>query len=168
VVHPNIPARLSPSHPLELLAGVLLTHEQVGSGMEHTQESASRPVVGIINTSEEMADVLHELLEEEGFIAPVAYVIDFKRGRADIEEFFATHQPQAVIWDIALPYVENWHYFRERILSAGFLPPERFIITTLNKSVLDILVGPTPTVELIGRPADLDTIVETVKQTLSR
>jgi CheY-like chemotaxis protein len=62
------------------------------------------PVVAIIDTSEETAGVLRKLLEDDGITPVVAYVVDFKRGRADIEEFFATHQLQAVFWDVALPY----------------------------------------------------------------
>ena len=93
-----------------------------------------RPVVAIINSAEETAEVLQELLEEEGFAAVVAYVVDFKLGRQDLRAFFAAQQPRAVIYDVALPYVENWALFQERILGAGLLPPECFVLTTANKS----------------------------------
>ncbi len=127
-------------------------------------DTAGRPVIAIVNSSEETAQVLQDLLEDEGFTTVVAYVVDFKFGRQDLSAFITAHQPRAVLYDVALPYVENWNYFCQQILAAGYLPPERFVLTTANKSVLDLLVGPTPTFELIGRPFDLDAILQAVRR----
>jgi CheY-like chemotaxis protein len=135
--------------------------------METHVEPLQRKVVAVINTSEETAEVLREVLEEEGFTPVVAYIVDFKRGRANLAEFFATYRPAAVLYDIALPYIENWNFFQEHVLGGRFLPTECFVITTANKSILDVLVGPTPTIELIGRPFDLESIVQAVRRVVS-
>jgi CheY-like chemotaxis protein len=126
----------------------------------------NRPVVAIINTSQETIELLQEVLQDEGFTVVTAYVVDFKRGSQDIQAFFQTHQPQAVVYDIALPYVENWAFFREQVLASHFLSENHYVLTTTNKSVLEVLVGPTHTIELVGRPFDLDAIVGAVRQAL--
>jgi CheY-like chemotaxis protein len=136
--------------------------------MRNSLETPQRPVVVVINSAEETAEMLQEVLDDAGFSAVVAYVVDFKRGRQDLQAFVATHQPQAVVWDIALPYIENWGFFRDNALDAGLLPPECFVLTTANKTVLDMLVGPTPTFELVGRPYDLDVIREAVERAVKR
>jgi hypothetical protein len=125
-----------------------------------------QPVVAVINTSVETGDILQEVLADEDFATAVAFAYEFKRGERDLYAFFAEHRPSVVIWDIALPYVENWHYFRDHVLSLGLLPERCFVCTTMNKSILDVLVGPTPTFELIGRPADLEVIVDAVRRAL--
>jgi DNA-binding NtrC family response regulator len=124
----------------------------------------NRSVVAIINTSQETIELLQEILTDEGFAVVTAYVVEFKQGSLDLRAFFQTHQPAAVVYDIALPYVENWAFFREQVLAPRFLPEQHFVITTTNKSVLEVLVGPTHTIELVGRPFDLDAIVEAIRQ----
>jgi DNA-binding response OmpR family regulator len=67
----------------------------------------AQSVVAVINTSVETTELLQEVLEDEGFTVVTAYTFDFKRGNQDLPTFFVTHQPRAVVYDIALPYVEN-------------------------------------------------------------
>jgi hypothetical protein len=42
------------------------------------------------------------------------------------------------------------------------------VLTTVNKAALDLLVGPTPAFELVGRPYDLDHILQAVHRALKR
>jgi CheY-like chemotaxis protein len=136
--------------------------------MTNSPETPQRPVVAVINSAEETAEMLQDVLDDAGFLTVVAYVVDFKRGRQDLRAFFAAHQPQAVVWDIALPYSENWNFFRDNVLDAGLLPTECYVLTTANKTVLDLLVGSTPTFELVGRPYDLDVIREATQRAVKR
>jgi CheY-like chemotaxis protein len=136
--------------------------------MADDNDGTGRPVVAIINTAEETAQLLQELLDDEGFAPVAAYVVDFKLGRQNLKAFFAAHQPQAVIYDIALPYEENWNFFCAHVLGAQFLPPERFVLTTVNKNVLDQLIGPNPSIELVGRPYDLEAILRALKRALAQ
>jgi hypothetical protein len=69
-----------------------------------------------------------------------------------------------VVYDIAFPYEENWQFFITQILGANVLPASHFVLTTINKGVLDKLVGPTPTIELVGKPFDIDALVHAVQQ----
>jgi hypothetical protein len=131
-------------------------------------DRTSWPVVAIINTSEEVIRLLQEVLDDEGFATAAGYVLDFKEGRADIDSFFQQHRPRACIFDIAIPYAENWDYFRNQVVARNFLAAECFVVTTTNKEVLTTIVGPNPSIEMIGRPYDLDTIVQAVRNAVAR
>jgi hypothetical protein len=133
--------------------------------MPNTQPD--QPCVAIINTSEETTRLLQDLMIDEGFAIVIAYVPEFKRGERDIAAFFQEHRPQAVLYDIAIPYVENWTFFQERVLGCDLLPASRFVLTTTNRTVLEMLVGPTNVIEMIGRPFDLDVIVQAVHRALT-
>jgi DNA-binding NtrC family response regulator len=126
-------------------------------------ETTQRPTIAIINTSQEVIELLRDMFEDEGFMPVTAYALEFKRGKRDLEAFFAKHQPQAVLYDIAIPYQENWTFFRDEVLTCG-LPEDCFIVTSTNKAVLEKLVGPTNVIELIGRPFDLEAIVASVRR----
>ena len=127
----------------------------------------ARPLVAIINTALETIELFQYLLADEGMDTVSAYVTEFKRGERDLASFFAKHQPNAVVYDIALPYVENWQFFQEQVLAPHFLPESCFVVTTTNRSVLEVLVGPTSACELIGRPFDLESILVAVKQAIA-
>jgi len=130
-------------------------------------EQLARPVVAIINTSLESIELLESVLAEQGFAPVSAYVVEFKRGERDLDAFFQEHRPKAVIWDIALPYIQNWQFFCSKALARQFLPEYCFIITTANRTVLDMLVGPTPAYEMVGRPFDLQAIIDAVKHAVN-
>ena len=122
----------------------------------------TRKTVAVINTSEDVAAMLAQVVEEEGFEAAVAYVTDFREGRADLNVFLREHDPCAIIWDIAIPYDVNWQFF----LSCQDRPALRgrpIILTSTNKSALEALVGPTGTMEIIGKPYDLFELMKKVQ-----
>ena len=136
------------------------------NAMQHAQRD--QPCIAIINTSEETLQLLQELMIEEGFATVTAYVPEFKRGERDIDAFFQEHQPQAVLYDIAIPYIENWTFFQEQVLARDLLPATCFVITTTNRTVLEMLVGATNAIEMIGRPFDLEIIVQAVHRAMDR
>jgi DNA-binding response OmpR family regulator len=123
--------------------------------------------IAIINTSVEFAELLRDTLEDEGLgRAAVGYVHRFKRREEDVGEFFARNDPAVVIFDIAVPYEENWRYCREvrALPEAG---GRRFITTTTNRAALEGLVGPSEALEIIGKPFDLEQLIEAVKRGLA-
>jgi len=133
------------------------------------QQNAShaRPMVAILNTTPETIALLQDVLDDEGFATVAAYILDFKQGERDLEAFFRESQPQAVLYDIAIPYIANWQFFQEQVLARHFLPARCFIVTTTNRSALDRLIAPNDAFELIGRPFDLDAIVEALRRALA-
>ncbi len=132
----------------------------------YTAAMPAAPVVAIVNTSEDIVVLLRELLAGDGFRPVAGFVPDFREGREDLDGFLREHDPAVIIWDIGFPYDRNWAYFQQasaREAARG----RRFVLTTTNKRALDELVGPTNSFEIIGKPFDLDHIVQAVRQALT-
>ncbi len=128
---------------------------------------ASAPTVAIINTSDDLLALLKEVVEGDGYHAVTAFTRDFRDGQRDIGAFITEHNPQVIIWDIAIPYDANWHYFRT-VQGMDIVEGRAFVLTTTNKRALDELVGPTDTMELIGKPFDLDVLSQALADALAR
>jgi CheY-like chemotaxis protein len=125
----------------------------------------SAPVVAVFNASEEVVGMLRAALEAEGFHTISAHVPDIKRGQEDLLAFLEKHDPPVIIYDISLPYEENWTFLR-LIMDLESAKGRQFVVTTTNKRALEELVGPTPTFELVGKPYDLEQIIAAVRQAL--
>jgi CheY-like chemotaxis protein len=132
--------------------------------------TAERTRVAVINTSRETIELLRVILEEYGF-EPVggmdSTVTAFKRGERDLREFLASADPRVIIWDIALPYVENWQFYRTCV-ERGDFDGRGVVLTTTNKHAIDELIGPTPVHELLGKPFDdIEDLLTAVRQALT-
>ncbi len=123
----------------------------------------SKPVLAILNTSQELIEVLQIAFEDEGF-KTVSYVtVDYKSGEKNIPTLIEKHHPNAIIYDIAIPYEENWKFFKELSQQFQQIP---VVLTTTNKDVLEKLVGPTGAFEIVGKPFDLAQIIKAVQSKL--
>jgi DNA-binding response OmpR family regulator len=129
-------------------------------------DMAAPRTVGILNSTEDVIEILQELMAGEGYAARAAYIPDFKRGRDDLAAWLGDLAPTAILYDIPPPYEENWAFYRQmRALPEARL--HHFIVTTTNKSVLDKLAGPSDAIEFVGRPFDLSEIAARVKAALA-
>jgi CheY-like chemotaxis protein len=121
--------------------------------------------VAVVNTSEETAEVIEMTLQSEGWTTARGYTVDFKRGRKDLRAFLTEHDPRSIVWDIALPYQENWEYF----LNVRTLPEaeERpFVLTTTNSRILKELVGEVQVLEIVDKPFSLNELIAAVRRAL--
>lgn len=123
-------------------------------------------IIGILNSTEDVVDLLVEALEGEGYAARAAYIPDFKRGRGDPATWLGDLAPTAILYDIPPPYDENWTFY-QRMRALPQAAPHRFIITTTNARVLENLAGTTNAIEFVGRPFDLGEILDRVALVLS-
>lgn len=127
-----------------------------------------RPCVALLNTSVETIEILQSILEEEGFSVASGYIVDFKRGKRDLATFFSMHKPKALVYDIAIPYEDNWTYLQEQVLQVCGLVHTSVVITTTNRQILERMVGPINVIEVIGKPFDLEEVVQTVRFAVER
>ena len=130
--------------------------------------SGSPPTaVGVFNTSPDTVEMLRIVLEREGLIVVSAYTYDLRDSKIDIEALVRQHQPKVIIFDVAPPYDANWRLF-EHIRGMPVLAGIKFVVTTTNVARVREVAGVTePLLEIVGKPYDLNQIVEAVKKCLS-
>lgn len=121
----------------------------------------------VLNTSLEVTTLLVEILQDEGYDASYAYIVEIKHRMIKLSELIKSSQPNLIIYDIALPYEENWNFFK-KMRESSLLKDCKVILTTTNKHILESLVGPTDTLEIIGKPFDLDILLKLVKSKLKK
>ena len=120
--------------------------------------------VAILNSSADTIDMLKTCLHHHGFTSVVgAHVYDFRNGDADFRQFLEHHDPRVLIYDIAIPYEDNWRFLQE-LLATDAMAGRRVVVTTTNKRVLESMVGPTRAFEVHGKPYDIDLIVSAVER----
>src|SRR3954466_1737869 len=125
---------------------------------------AAPDVVAVFNTSEDTTDLLRVVVEQAGFVVVTAFTHLLRDGKTDFAEFMRQHKPKVVVYDIAIPYEENWRlfeHFRDTPASKGVA----YVLTTTNVAQVEkIATLEQPIYEIVGKPFDLDVVVRAVKE----
>jgi CheY-like chemotaxis protein len=120
-------------------------------------------VVAVFNTSEDTTDLLRFVFENAGFVVVTAFTNLLRDGQVDLEAFMRQHQPRVIVYDIAIPYDQNWRLF-EHIRSTPACAGVSFVVTTTNVRHVRQLAGDQELHEIVGKPYDLEQIVAAVTQ----
>ena len=122
------------------------------------------PVVAVINSTPDIVDMLRIAIEQAGFVVVTALTFEVREGSVDIERFIAQHQPRVIVYDIAPPYEPNWKLF-QHTAAMPVMRGRQFVLTSTNVRHVEKIAGPQHHVyEIIGKPVDLDQIVQAVKE----
>jgi CheY-like chemotaxis protein len=122
------------------------------------------PVVAVFNTSPDTVEMLRIVLQREGYVVIGAYTYDLRDGKVDAEALVHQHQPEVIIYDVAPPYEKNWREF-QHMRTMPALRAIKFMITTTNvKHVRDVAGEGPELFEIVGKPYDLNLIVQQVKK----
>jgi DNA-binding response OmpR family regulator len=123
-------------------------------------------VIAVFNTSEDTTEMLRTALKRAGYEVVTAFTHALRDGETDLEALMRHHQPAVVVYDIALPYEQNWRLFK-RIRSAPICEEVPFVLTTTNAAQVANIVGRDHHIlEIVGKPYDLGLLVERVKDAL--
>ena len=125
-------------------------------------------VIAVVNSNEDTVEMLRLCLQQHGFTSIVTgHIRDIKTGEMDFPAYLAEHDPAVIVYDIAIPYDQNWT-FMKLLLTLESMRGRKVVLTTTNKARLEQLVGPTDAFEIVGKPYDLDLIVAAVKKALGK
>jgi CheY-like chemotaxis protein len=126
----------------------------------------SLPSIAVFNSSEDTIEILKVALEQQGYAVAAGHVSDLKKGQVDVLDFVEEHQPDVIVYDVAIPYEENWRFLR-LLQSSDVLKDAKWVITTTHRKRLEELVGECGEVyEVVGKPYDLVQIAQAVQKAL--
>lgn len=125
------------------------------------------PVIAILNSNDDTVEMLRALLESEGIVAVSAHVSDLRRGQLDFSGFIAEHDPSVIIYDLVPPYDRSW-LFLEHLRNLPLMENRKFVLTSTNPARVKQVAGADAEIfEIIGKPYDLDQIIQAVKRALT-
>ena len=127
-------------------------------------------VIGVLNSSDDTVEMLRMYLELEGFIVVSAHVHAIRRGDQTVAESIAEHKPAVIIYDVAPPYDRTWKFY-EHLRTMDGLRDARWVVTSTNPQRLKELAPESRDLEIlevIGKPYDLQQIVDAVKREVGK
>jgi len=124
----------------------------------------SPTVVAVLNTNDDLVELLRVTLEQAGMIVVSAHIDELRRGTLDLPSFLRQHDPRVVVYDIPPPYEAHWRFF-EHVRQSADLRERQFVVTSTNvQRLLETVGTKEPIYEVIGKPYDLEQITRAVKE----
>ena len=139
------------------------THSRSGCLSDNLSTMQKPPVVGIINSTPDIVDMLRVTFETAGFAVVSTFTHAIRDGEVDIEAMMRQHDPRVIVYDIAPPYASNWQLF-QHIASMPAMQGRTFILTSINKDRVQELARDCglPILEVAETPHDLDALLTEV------
>jgi DNA-binding response OmpR family regulator len=122
--------------------------------------------IAVFNTSEDTTELLRIFFEQAGFVVVTAFTNMLRDGKVDYGGFMRQHQPKVIVYDVAIPYEQNWRLF-EHFRASPAARDVTFVLTTTNVAQLQKVAVTTQQIyEIVGKPYDLDLVLRAVKDGL--
>ena len=121
-------------------------------------------VAAVFNTSPDIVDLLRRALEPAGIVTVSALTFEIREGAVDVDAFLRQHDPSVIVYDIAPPYDANWQLF-QHVCAMERMRSRPVVLTSSNVRHVQQLAGRNEKIyEIVGKPLDLDQIVQAVKE----
>ena len=121
------------------------------------------PVVAILNSNDDVVEMLRMAIEQAGLIVVSAHIDAVKRGDASLLEFITEHDPDVVLYDVVPPYDRSWRFLEH--LRETSMRGRQFVITSTNPKRAAELSGTSEdSYEIIGKPYDIEKIVDAIRE----
>jgi CheY-like chemotaxis protein len=114
-----------------------------------------------MDSSADTLDLLRHYLEFNGFDVETCNLGRLRREGIDVADTVARVQPDVIVFDIALPYEENWEVCSALQHDPRINAP--FVVTTTNRAAVERLTGARGVIEILGKPYDLEHIAQAVR-----
>ena len=121
-----------------------------------------RATILVLNSHVETLEMLAVAIRTAGFNVATGVISDYRTGREDLFALLAQVQPDVIVYDLAIPYEENWAFLR-RVQSNPAFPACGVVLTSTNERAVRTLLG-VSAIELFGKPYDLAQLVEAVSR----
>ena len=122
------------------------------------------PVVAIINTSDDLVELLKVNIEAAGLVVVTIHVSEIREANFDVDTWLKVHDPRVVVYDVAAPFDRSWR-FLEHLRNSPAFAGRRFVLTSPNVARVHEVVKTDETVyEVVGQAEDLHQIVQAVRE----
>jgi len=126
--------------------------------------TATVPVVAIINSNDDVVEMLRLSFEQAGFLVVSAHADAIKRGVTNLTDFVRAHEPNVIVFDLVPPYDRSYR-FVEHLRGIDALKGCQFVLTSTNPTRVHELAKTSEEVfEVVGKPYDLEQITRAVKE----
>lgn len=122
------------------------------------------PLVGIIDSNQDLIELMEIWIGNIGFRTASENLIRIKDKPERYLRFLSRYDPRVLAIDVPIPYEENWNFIRG-LMNLKESEGRGFVLTTTNKPRLERLVNATETLELVGKPFDLDELAKKIIET---
>ena len=121
-------------------------------------------VVAIVNTSDDLVELLKNAIEAAGFIVVITHIRDIRAAQFDVDAFLKLHDPRVIVYDVPAPFDRSWR-FMEHVRASPAFAGRHFVITTMNvRAVAEMVKTDEKVYEVVGRESDIRDVVQAVKE----